>query len=79
MEVEVLAMTNAAFPPISTDSGMLSPVPVIVTSVPTEPWAGKNELIVGAWAFESVKDKNTHRKTKLVIKLFIFYILSVTE
>jgi hypothetical protein len=79
MEVEVLAMTKATFPPLSTDSGVLSPVPVIVTSVPTEPCVGKNELIVGAWAFESVKDKNTHRKTKHIIKLFIFYILSVTE
>ena len=79
MEVEELVMTNAAFPPISTDSGVLSPVPVIVTSVPTEPCEGKNELIAGAWACESVKDKNTHTKTRLMIKLFIFFMLSVTE
>lgn len=79
MEVAELAMTNADFPPISTDSGVFSPDPVIVTSVPTAPCEGENELIAGDCAFESVKDRNMHRKTRLVIKLFIFFIISVSE
>lgn len=46
----LLEITIADLPPITTLVGELKFVPVIVTKVPTGPFSGENEVIVGAAA-----------------------------
>lgn len=48
--VPVFEITIAAVPPILTPVGLESPVPLIVTKVPTEPLEGLKDVMAGGWA-----------------------------
>jgi len=70
-------MTRAEEPPIVKAVGLLRFVPVIVTSVPTDPLAGENDVIVGACAIDT---RLSEKKARIrIICCFINLILSLKD
>jgi hypothetical protein len=74
--VPVLDTTIALAPPIVKAVGLPILVPIIVTSVPTAPLAGLNEVIVGGSAFAKgeLRMQNAELRINATKKSFDFFI-----
>jgi len=74
-----LETTTAVTPPMLNEAGLPRFVPVMVTSVPTGPVVGLNEVIAGAAASNACPDHNRKIAVSKSFDLISYYFSDILQ